>query len=120
MIKRPRFVVGIACFVLPQRENFPESTIIPPIEVPCPPIYFVKSELQYLPQIKFGVTKVGFATVLSTMTATPFCGHVTNRSKINNIPAGSDVSQYTALVCHRLTFQEQQANHLRQSAPLFP
>ena len=53
------------------QSNLPESTIMPPSVVPCPPINFVAECITISAPCSIGRTRYGVANVLSTTSAMP-------------------------------------------------
>ena len=83
----------------------------PPIDVPCPPMYFVSEWTTMSAPKAIGFISTGVGTVLSTMTATPcLCAIVVIASRSGMLPAGLPiVSQYTATVFASISFSSSAA-----------
>ena len=87
------------------QSNFPESTITPPIDVPCPPINFV-DEYTTMSTPKSIGRKIYGEDVLSRMSGIPLSWAIferTSRSAISSFGFPID-SAYTALVFLLIAF----------------
>src|SRR5262245_47011098 len=80
--------------------NLPESTIAPPIDVPCPPRYLVAEWITTSAPKSKGRHRYGDASVESTTSGTPASWATTaNASKSATVPAGfATISVYKSLV----------------------
>jgi hypothetical protein len=68
---------------LAEKSNVPPSTITPPIDVPWPPMNLVaECTTMSAPHSRAG-SATGEATVLSTISGTPFVGHVGRRPRMS-------------------------------------
>jgi hypothetical protein len=71
------------------QSNFPESIMMPPMDVPCPPMYLVSEWITISAPCSKGLHKYGVATVLSTINGTLcLCAMSAKRSISTMLPAG--------------------------------
>ncbi|MNP54208.1 hypothetical protein D3C76_1487450 [compost metagenome] len=80
--------------------NLPESTTMPPMLVPWPPMYLVSECTTMSAPCSNGRHSTGVATVLSTISGTPWrCAASARACRSTMLPAGLPMdSQNTALV----------------------
>ena len=82
------------------QSNVPASTMAPPREFPCPPIYFVNEWITIFAPCFIGFNNAGVATVLSTIKGTLAdfaCTEIASKSKTSNFGFPKD-STKNALV----------------------